>query len=105
MPGKLLSQVIHLVAENPVPSQECVLPGVWRKGNGQQWHAGLFRRATSLAVIAGPASCNAVGPIIAAAAGDGYNMVPRQHASAHCLAAVQAQVLIAAKQRAIIKRR
>ena len=83
-------QEIHLVGQDLAALQVDIL-GVGRcEGNGQQFHAGLFRCSAGLVVVASLAGCHHVYPGILPALAEWIDMIARQQGVGKLVTAIQA---------------
>lgn len=103
--GEMGEQEFHLIGKYTVALQVNVF-GVRRdERNRKQLHMGLLRGAPSLMVVAALAGSDDIFPVIAAALGDGANMVTGKLVAMKALATIQTKIGVAAKQGAVVQRR
>lgn len=99
--AELGGEVFHLIGQYPVFSEVVPLVAVRFKRHGKQGHPRLFRCFTVFEPVATLTGCDHVFPFVGAATRCWNYMVSGQLAAAKLIAAVEAAMVVAAKQGAV----
>ena len=101
--SELGGEVLHLIGQYPVFSEVVPLVAVRFKGHGKQGHPCLFRCFAVFEPVAALTGRDHVFPFIGAATRCWNHMVSGQLAAAKLIAAVEAAMVVAAKQGSVAK--
>ena len=96
--AELGGEVFHLIGQYPVFSEVVPLVAVRFKRHGKQGHPGLLRRLAVFEPVATLAGCDHVLPFVGTATRCWNHVVSGQVATAKLIAAVEATMVVAAKQ-------
>ena len=96
--AELGGEVFHLIGQYPVFSQEVPFVAIRFKRHGKQGHPSLFGCFAVFEPVAALAGCHHVFPFVGAATRCWNHMVSGQLAAAKLVAAVEAAMVVAAKQ-------
>ena len=72
---ELLREILHLIRQDPLLGQIVPLVSVGPEGHGKKRHVGLFRRLAIFQPVAAFAGRYHVFPFVAAAAGNGHDVI------------------------------
>ena len=98
-------QVLHLVREYTSTLQVNVLGIIRRKGDRDEFHRSLFRRATALVVVAPAAGRRHVVPNVPAALRQRRDVIAGQIPGRELHRTVETKIRITLEQRSIVERR
>ena len=96
--AELGGEVFHLIGQYPVFSEVVPLVAVRFKRHGKQGHPRLFRCFAVFEPVAALAGCDHIFPFVGAATRCWNHMVSGQVAPTKLIAAVEATMVVAAKQ-------
>jgi len=96
--SELGGEVLHLIGQYPVFSEVVPLVAIRFKRHGKQGHPRLFRCFTVFEPVAALTGCYHVFPFVGAATRCWNHVVSGQVATAKLIAAVEAAMVVAAKQ-------
>ncbi len=104
-PGEVGDQELHLVRQDPAALEVHVLGVGGSEGHRQELHPRLLGGSARLVVVAALARGDDVVPAVDASVAQGRHVVPGEEEGVLALAAVQAQVRVAAKEDGIAEGR